>query len=294
MDCWWVKHTHTHTLYDTSWQEALFPFKWIRQGRLGALLRCDRLAAAVVMTSAFKQDNELRPAGFARVSHLIATLTLLLLVTAIGPTPKCAKSQIANRWWLRIADPKSQEFPTNRCKKSPNRTFKSRDLWFGPLFKSQQNRSAEPFKSLVICDSRFESQTAIAPKRAIPDPPILAFFDFLAFFVFRVSLLFLAFFFLFPRILGVPRRERPLLFWGKNPCFSKKGKVWRVRGFGALRPTPIPRHTSDFRTHFFGVSRWSPFWTSIRAFYVVGLTMNSRLWANGVVRNWGRTDLTSF
>ena len=41
--------------------------------------------------------------------------------------------------------------------------FKSRDLWFEAFFKSQQNRSAEPFKSLVICDSRFESQIAIAP-----------------------------------------------------------------------------------------------------------------------------------
>ena len=58
-----------------------------------------------------------------------------------------------------------------------------------------------------------------------PDPPILAFFDFLAFFVFRFSLLFLAFFLLFPRILGVPRREKPLLFWGKTLAFFKKARV---------------------------------------------------------------------
>ena len=63
-----------------------------------------------------------------------------------------------------------------------------------------------------------------------PDPPILAFFDFLAFFVFRFSLPFCAFFLSFPRILGVPRREKPLLFRGKTPCFFQKSKDWRVRG----------------------------------------------------------------
>ena len=47
-------------------------------------------------------------------------------------------------------------------------------------------------KSLVIAIVRFWC------------PPILAFFDFLAFFVFRFSLLFCAFFLSFPRILGVP------------------------------------------------------------------------------------------
>ena len=63
------------------------------------------------------------------------------------------------------------------------------------------------------------SQRISAP---YPDPPILAFFDFLAFFVFRFSLLFLAFFLPFPRILRVPRREKPLLFWGETLAFSKK------------------------------------------------------------------------
>ena len=57
-----------------------------------------------------------------------------------------------------------------------------------------------------------------------PDPPILAFFDFLAFFVFRFSLLFCAFFLSFPRIVGVPRREKkPCFFGGKKPLlFPKK------------------------------------------------------------------------
>ena len=36
--------------------------------------------------------------------------------------------------WNRGAQ--SQEFPPNRCPGSSNRTFKSRDLWFEPLFKS--------------------------------------------------------------------------------------------------------------------------------------------------------------
>ena len=67
-----------------------------------------------------------------------------------------------------------------------------------------------------------------------PDPPILAFFDFFAFFfVFRFSLLFCAFFLPFPRISRVPRREKPLLFFRANPCFFlflQKG--WRVREYG--------------------------------------------------------------
>ena len=36
-------------------------------------------------------------------------------------------------------------------------------LWrnlYCPLFKQQEDRGAEPFRSLVICDSRFESQIA--------------------------------------------------------------------------------------------------------------------------------------
>ena len=34
-----------------------------------------------------------------------------------------------------------------------------------------------------------------------------------------------AFFLPFPRILGVPRREKPLLFWGKTLAVSKKARV---------------------------------------------------------------------
>ena len=55
---------------------------------------------------------------------------------------------------------------------------------------------------------------------------------------------FCAFFSPFPRISGVPRREKHLLFSGKNPCFFQKSKGWRVRvrrfpqitGLGASQP----------------------------------------------------------
>ena len=61
-----------------------------------------------------------------------------------------------------------------------------------------------------------------------PDPRFPCFFDFLAFFFFRFSLLSLACFLPFPRILGVPRREKPLPFFlkkkTKKPCFSKKAR----------------------------------------------------------------------
>ena len=64
-----------------------------------------------------------------------------------------------------------------------------------------------------------------------PDPrrlQSLLFFDFLAFFVFRCPLLFGAFVLSFPEILGVPRREKPLLFPG-FPLLLQKSKGWRVR-----------------------------------------------------------------
>ena len=76
----------------------------------------------------------------------------------------------------------------------------------------------------------FSQNSPTLPQNSVPDPPILAFFDFLAFFLFRFSLLFCAFFLSFPRILGVPRREKPLFFGGKTPCFFQKSKDWRVRG----------------------------------------------------------------
>ena len=57
--------------------------------------------------------------------------------------------------------------------------------------------------------------------------------------LFSISLLFLfsdfpcflvRFSSLFPRILGVPRSEKPLLFWGKPLAFSKKSKDWKGQG----------------------------------------------------------------
>ena len=90
------------------------------------------------------------------------------------------KSQIASD--LKSQSPNRKNFPQIAALGSSNRTFKSRDLWFEPLFKSplesqcqfliQQLRKMSfsekvhtvSIKSLVICDSRFESQIAIAVK----------------------------------------------------------------------------------------------------------------------------------
>ena len=55
-----------------------------------------------------------------------------------------------------------------------------------------------------------------------PDPPILAFFDFLVFFVLRFSLLFCAFLLSFPRISGVRQSGKSLLFSGDACFFAKK------------------------------------------------------------------------
>ena len=48
-------------------------------------------------------------------------------------------------------------------------------------------------------------------------------------------MLFCAFFLSFPRILGVPRREKTLAFLGKSPCFFQKSKGWRVRVISCQR-----------------------------------------------------------
>ena len=66
-----------------------------------------------------------------------------------------------------------------------------------------------------------------------PEPPILAFFVFLVFFLF---LAFLAFFLPFPSILGVPQREKPLLFWGFPLLSFQRSKGWRVREESSCRP----------------------------------------------------------
>ena len=69
-----------------------------------------------------------------------------------------------------------------------------------------------------------------------PDPRILAFFVFLAFFVLRFSLLFCAFLLSFPRISRVLQRGKSSLFSGDPRFFCQKSKDWRVRVFS---PFPI-------------------------------------------------------
>ena len=63
------------------------------------------------------------------------------------------------------------------------------------------------------------------------DPPILAFFNFLSFFVFRFPLfLFVcgAFFLSYPRILRGSAKRQPLAFFGVSLAFSKKARPLRA------------------------------------------------------------------
>ena len=58
----------------------------------------------------------------------------------------------------------------------------------------------------------------------IPDPPILAFSNSLLF-LFSDFPFFLRVFLFFPGILGVPQREKPLLFSCVSPCFFQKARA---------------------------------------------------------------------
>ena len=83
-----------------------------------------------------------------------------------------------------------------------------------------------------------------------PDPPILAFFISLlfsfsdlpcSFYIFvYVCVCVCVFSFLFARILGVPRREKPLLFSGFPSFFSVFRKIGRVGGSGKIRQNVRP------------------------------------------------------
>ena len=102
-------------------------------------------------------------------------------------------------------------------------------VWFGTCGNPTQNR-ADVYHKLAV---EFSEVGAIRPdfngNYRNPDPPILAFFDFLVFFVFRFPLRYLwVFSFSFTRILGVPCLFSgfPLLFF-----FFKKA---RVGGSGKL------------------------------------------------------------
>ena len=69
-----------------------------------------------------------------------------------------------------------------------------------------------------------------------PDPPILAFFDFLAFFRFPISLAFLCVFPFFSKDFRGSAKRKTLAFFGGFPCFFQESKGWRVRGGGFLEP----------------------------------------------------------
>ena len=96
----------------------------------------------------------------------------------------------------------SAEFP---------QTFRKKTLRYRPIseLNIQSLKWKLPTKSLFRWNFSQYLFLQFNLKHGFPDPPILAFFDFLAFFVFRFPLLFCAFFLYFPRILGFPRREKP-------------------------------------------------------------------------------------
>ena len=68
-------------------------------------------------------------------------------------------------------------------------------------------------------------------RKPYPDPPILAFFDFLVFHVCPISLVFLCVFLSFPGIRGFSEENRPCFFRGFPVFFLQESKGWRVRVF---------------------------------------------------------------
>ena len=155
------------------------------------------------------------PRDFPRFSGVV-TLCLWPLVTVGGNLVLCNhsrrpskkhfdtlwlsapnhKSQIASD--LKSRSPNRKNFSQIAVSGSSNRTFKSRDLWFEPLFKSplesqcqflvqrvrtmsfSEKAPPSQIASDLQCDSRFESQIAIAIKAR--DLEHLALWRYLTFF----------------------------------------------------------------------------------------------------------------
>ena len=100
-----------------------------------------------------------------------------------------------------------------------------------PLFYSIWGRKMPRYwkinstKTLIKC----HCHTPFCVPQVLPDTPILAFFDFLAFLFSD----FLAFSCVFPSFSkdfrGFREEKNPCLFGEKPLAFSKKNKVWRVR-----------------------------------------------------------------
>ena len=90
----------------------------------------------------------------------------------------------------------------------------------------------------------------------IPDPPILAFFDFLAHFVFRFPLLFLCVFPFFSKDLRGSAKRKTLAFFGvSHAFFSKKKEGLEGQGSGLKLLDPLlsrphlPGADKPFRSH---------------------------------------------
>ena len=118
--------------------------------------------------------------------------------------------------------------------KSKGNPEKARVFLFAEILKSLEKKGKTHQKSK---ENRKTKKARKSKKAGIggsgPDPPILAFFDFLAFLcVFPIFLAFLCVFPLFSKDFRGSAKRKTLAFLGKSPCFFfifQKSKDWRVR-----------------------------------------------------------------
>ena len=99
---------------------------------------------------------------------------------------------------------------------------------FSKDFKGSAARKSLAF-SEILCFFGDKKKVELESASVYPDPPILVFFGFLAFFVFRLFLAFLCVFPLFSKDFRGSAKRKTLAFLGKNPCFFPK-----KQGFGGL------------------------------------------------------------
>ena len=95
-----------------------------------------------------------------------------------------------------------------------------------PCSQSQGQASASYCRprSLCILSIQIDYRLIFSPEDNYPDPRILAFFDFLAFFVFQFSSLFCVCFFFSKDFKGFRKENNPC-FFGVSLAFFKKARV---------------------------------------------------------------------
>ena len=79
-------------------------------------------------------------------------------------------------------------------------------------------------RKVCVCNSKL-MVLGIVHVCVCPDPPILAFFDFLAFFCYPIFLAFLCVFPLFSKDFRGSAKRKTLAFLGKSPCFFQKARI---------------------------------------------------------------------